>query len=247
MQVPKYRLNHDGLTCQFCGKECKNRNSLCNHERLCKKNPDRQDTSYMSNNLSAYSKSHPAWNKGLTKETDERMKKLAESLALIMEERRERGEILSTGIGATEEIESARRQKLREVALSRGFGGMHRNKDSIIYKGIRLNSTYELKVAQQLDAHKILWEQPKRLPYYDNIGKYHTYTADFYLPEYDIYLDPKNEYLINSTNKALGFSDKQKIEWVMEQNNVIVIILTKDELDYDSIITKINNYGTLPQ
>lgn len=40
----KYKLNHDGLVCQFCGKECKNRNSLCNHERLCKKNPNKQMT-----------------------------------------------------------------------------------------------------------------------------------------------------------------------------------------------------------
>ena len=42
----KYTLNHDGLICQFCGKECKNRNSLCNHERLCKENPDRQNIIY---------------------------------------------------------------------------------------------------------------------------------------------------------------------------------------------------------
>lgn len=38
----KYKLTHDGLICQFCGKEYKNRNSLCNHERLCKDNPNRQ-------------------------------------------------------------------------------------------------------------------------------------------------------------------------------------------------------------
>ena len=28
--------------CKFCGKQCKNSNSLRNHERLCKENPDRQ-------------------------------------------------------------------------------------------------------------------------------------------------------------------------------------------------------------
>ena len=28
--------------CRFCGKECKNSNSLRNHERLCKENPNRQ-------------------------------------------------------------------------------------------------------------------------------------------------------------------------------------------------------------
>lgn len=34
------------LFCRFCKKECKNDNSLRNHERLCKLNPDRQLTSY---------------------------------------------------------------------------------------------------------------------------------------------------------------------------------------------------------
>ena len=34
------------LYCTYCNKECKNSNSLRNHERLCKHNPNRQLTSY---------------------------------------------------------------------------------------------------------------------------------------------------------------------------------------------------------
>ena len=30
------------MICKFCSKECKNQNSLRNHERLCKENPNRQ-------------------------------------------------------------------------------------------------------------------------------------------------------------------------------------------------------------
>ena len=30
------------MNCQYCKKECLNPNSLRNHERLCKENPDRQ-------------------------------------------------------------------------------------------------------------------------------------------------------------------------------------------------------------
>lgn len=36
-------------TCTFCGKVCKNQNSLRNHERLCKMNPERQETYLMKN------------------------------------------------------------------------------------------------------------------------------------------------------------------------------------------------------
>lgn len=34
------------MNCMFCGKECKNDNSLRNHQRLCKLNPERQTTPF---------------------------------------------------------------------------------------------------------------------------------------------------------------------------------------------------------
>ena len=57
--------------CKFCGKACKNANSLRNHEHLCKLNPNRQESSWTK-----FNKEHEPWNKGLTKETDERVKTL---------------------------------------------------------------------------------------------------------------------------------------------------------------------------
>ena len=61
--------------------------------------------------------------------------------------------------------------------------------------------------------------------------KKHTYTPDLYLPDYNVYLDPKNDFLIENINPTLGYSDKDKINWVMEQNGVRVIILNKNQLD----------------
>lgn len=56
------------LKCKFCQKECKNKNSLSNHERLCKENPNRQESNFK------FSKG--PWNKGLDK-TDPRVAKNA--------------------------------------------------------------------------------------------------------------------------------------------------------------------------
>lgn len=71
-----YELNHEGLNCQFCGKLCKSRNSLCNHERLCKLNPNRQLIRRDGfNNFG-----RDAWNQGLNKEIDERVN--AQSVSL---------------------------------------------------------------------------------------------------------------------------------------------------------------------
>lgn len=76
-----YKLDHDGLICQFCGKECKNRNSLCNHERLCRLNPNRQQNVGFDNfNKSIRAGKETVWNKGLTADTDERVNKCKNSL-----------------------------------------------------------------------------------------------------------------------------------------------------------------------
>jgi very-short-patch-repair endonuclease len=39
----KIQFQETNFICSFCGKECKNHNSLINHERLCYSNPNRQD------------------------------------------------------------------------------------------------------------------------------------------------------------------------------------------------------------
>lgn len=49
--------------CKYCGKECKNLNSLHTHERLCKLNPNRQESPWVKYN----STKENVWNKGLTK------------------------------------------------------------------------------------------------------------------------------------------------------------------------------------
>ena len=36
--------------CKYCGKECKNKNSLTQHERLCKLNPSRDATNFLKYN-----------------------------------------------------------------------------------------------------------------------------------------------------------------------------------------------------
>lgn len=57
------------LVCRHCGKPCKNDNSLRNHERLCPSNSLRN---YISHTLGK-----PAWSRGLTKYTDSRLNKMA--------------------------------------------------------------------------------------------------------------------------------------------------------------------------
>lgn len=56
-----------------------------------------------------------------------------------------------------------------------------------------------------------------------------------YLPEYDLYLDPKNDFLINNINPQFGYSDIEKIHLVEAQNKIRVLVLNKDQLNWESI------------
>ena len=104
---------------------------------------------------------------------------------------------------------------------------------------MHFDSSYEVIVAKELDANNISWEKSRSFSYVVE-GVEHKYTPDFYLPEYDVYLDPKNDFLIESINPALGYKDVDKIKWVEDLHNIHVIILDKDHLTWNGIVELIN-------
>lgn len=64
--------------CPFCGKICKSKPGIARHIRICKENPDFDEEFYNKYYL------HPKkeiWNKGLTKETDDRVKQYGITLS----------------------------------------------------------------------------------------------------------------------------------------------------------------------
>lgn len=98
--------------------------------------------------------------------------------------------------------------------------------ESPIAGRVWLESSYEYRVAVDLDKHNIKWSRPKYLPYTSG-DKQRKYFADFYLEDYDVYLDPKNDFLIPG--------DTIKINMVSEQTGKKIIILDKNQLSWDSI------------
>lgn len=160
----------------------------------------------------------PAWNKGLTKE-DSRVLKYANSIS-----KSQKGK---EGKLHTQET----KDKLSKIAIQRNFGG-HTSKKSLHYKKkdgsiVYLQSSYEVDLAIDLDKNNINWIRPDYLLWIDDNNKEHRYYPDFYLQDYNVYLDPKNNYLQKK--------DKRKIELVIKQNNVRLIVLNKSALDWNSI------------
>lgn len=184
---PRFVLTHDGLNCQFCGKECKNRNSLCNHERLCKLNPNRQTnggfSEFNAKRKAGYVKS---WNKGLTAETDERVRRNGDSVhkyyvANPNLKRKPLSEEHKAKISAT--INNKVADGTWHASLARN---MH-----YTYRGIDLHGMWEVRFAEWLDSNNIEWLRPSESFPYTFDGATHQYTPDFYLVDSRTYVEIK--------------------------------------------------------
>lgn len=203
----------DTLPCGFCGSERKNSNSLRNHERTCRENPNRQ---------------MPTIDYTKRKTSNQYIKAVEQGLPPPVSPCK--GILGKKGCVHTDEF----KQRQRRTALARGLGGVTQSR-WIRYNGKVLGSTYELKLAQSLDEHGIKWDTCSKFKYVDPHGKLRTYTPDIYLTDFDVYLDPKNDFLIRSVNPTLGFKDVDKIKLVEEQNNIRVIVVDKHNLNWDCV------------
>lgn len=205
------------LTCQFCNKECKNKNSHSNHERLCPKNENRNYISYTSGKSG-----HVAWNKGLTKETDLRVANNANAI-----------KVSANAIVRCKDPIKEQTRRLKISKSCKGKNGGYRENagrskkfrvlDSFGKETV-LQSTFELRCSIILKELSINWVRPTALKY-DN----RNYFADFYLPEYDIWLDPKNNHKARK--------DKEKITKVIEQNKVKLYVLLEQHLTKEYILS----------
>lgn len=210
---------HDGLTCIYCNKLCKNKNSLAQHECRCKNNPNRYQVH--SNFIGYKAVGRTAWNKGLTKYTDERVKRNGEAIHRGYEN----GSIKKL-IG--ENNSSKRidvRQKISSTCLKKAsVGEWHTSlaKDlHFNYNGIDLHGSWELAYAKYLDANNIQWVRCKDHFKYIFEEKVHYYTPDFYLIESDEYVEIK------------GFKTKKDIaKWSQfPSSKTLKVLLEKDLKD----------------
>lgn len=79
---------------------------------------------------------------------------------------------------------------------------------------VNLQSTWEVAVADYLTEQNIKWERPVSIPWMDSTGKKHRYYPDFYLPDHDLYLDPKNPRVMAR--------DKEKLQMVSQEIRLLV-------------------------
>jgi hypothetical protein len=115
----------------------------------------------------------------------------------------------------------------------------HRSKISNINNEIFVaESSYEVKLSNVLNKLNILWVRPNFFWYKDKKNQKRRYYPDFYLPKYDLYLDPKNDFLIKT--------DIDKIKRSAKQNKIRIAILSKNHLNDKSINILVGDNGNAP-
>lgn len=117
--------------------------------------------------------------------------------AVVSKETKEKLRLAAIGKKHSDET----KKLIREKALASPHRRLKKN--TIEYKGILLDSSWELELAKRLDELGIEWYRPDPLQWIDENGIKHNYFPDFYLPKYDKYLDPKNKHAIKVQENKL--------------------------------------------
>ena len=172
--------------CQYCGRKCKNLNSLRQHEIRCKENPNHIK---IVSNWAAYNKIRKPTNQFI------KAKELGLDPPIVSKETREKFSKIWKGKQHTEEEKKKLSESMKNAVIKYPDSYSSSNVNGRVkhykYNGFILDGKWELEVAKYLDSKNIKWEKPKNGFEYEWNNSIHIYFPDFYLPEYNYYIEVK--------------------------------------------------------
>jgi hypothetical protein len=203
--------------CKYCNKECKNKNSLAQHEIRCRLNPNK--IAIQPN----FSKYNEKLRLGLVTKTNTNQYVKSKNLGLpkpeISEETKEKFAKIWRGRKHTEEskqkISASMKRVVRERPESYSASNVNGRVKKVEYNGIIFDSSWEVIVAKFLDDNNIIWERPKNGFEYIWENGTHLYYPDFYIPSMDLYIEVKgykrsrDEYKWKSVSNLIVIKRKE--------------------------------------
>jgi len=159
------------------------------------------------------------WNKGLTAEIDERVKRNGESVSKTLKHKVDNGTFVPNRPGEKARRKTSERQSLKNS------GGKSKWYD---VGGQKVQGTWERNVALKFNELSIKWVKckcNKDIIKYTIDDTEKSYTPDFYLPEYDLFLEIKGYW---------WGDDKRKMDAVLSQTDKNILIIEK--CDYERIL-----------
>lgn len=204
--------------CKFCGSARKNANSLRNHERLCKLNPDYKKIEKTENFYKAMHKRKDT-HTGTNQYT--RAKLLGLPKPIMSKETR-----LKLSESSKMQTWDADRRLRHSIAMNKAVINNPNSYSShnvcgrskrIEYNGKILLSSWEYIVAKFLDSNNIEWTNELTPFKYEWNNSTHLYFPDFYLPKYNLYIEVK------------GYERERDLaKWKVVDN---LIIIKKDDIN----------------
>ena len=88
---------------------------------------------------------------------------------------------------------------------------------------VQLDSSWEEALAKRLDSLNVVWTRPEPMKWIDKFGNCRNYFPDFYLPEYDLYLDPKNP--------EAARQQKEKVSWLKSNVENLIFLNSLNEIE----------------
>jgi len=201
--------------CKYCSLPFHNLNASerANHSRWCLQNPKKSE--YRNNN------------DGSQFRTPESIRKRTEGIKKAHRD----GKYLQSYINARGRTGKPHTEKSKKLISEKARASTHRRllrsvrnytqKDGTV---VMLDSSWEEALAVRLDALNIIWVRPTEpIKWTDKNGAERNYFPDFYLPDYNIYLDPKNPYAY--------ISQQEKMDIILKILPNLMVIKTLEECE----------------
>lgn len=216
----KYKISNTCYRCE-CGREFEKSQSLNAHFSQCiihRNGKPPIDTL----------KGSRGWTKGLSKETDDRIKTYSNTLKTKYNS----GEIINGFKGKKHSDETKRR--ISEKLSLNNHGGKCKwfEVERIDGTKFKVQGTWEVRFSKVLNILDEGWikigvgNKEHSFKWIDDNSIKHTYSPDFYSPKLNKYFEVKGQW----------FDNKRKMELVIEQNNLtnIEIVQEKQLLEYEN-------------
>lgn len=183
------------MNCKYCGKVCKNLNSLRQHEIRCIENPERLIQNRKGKNNPMYGK------KGknqYSKAKEENREYIPTEKMITFQKKRSMlgNKARWSKPGASERMSKKIKEAIKknpDAYSASNISGRVKSynvKDSFGNE-TKVKGTWELTVAKYLNEQNIKWvNKLQPIPYFWN-GRDHLYFPDFYLPDFDFYIEVK--------------------------------------------------------
>ena len=215
MNIQQYKIGENKYKCPHCGKVYSEK-GIGTH--IWRTHGDGINHNSHKNYIKC---SKTSWNKGLSNETDNRVKEISRKNSILLQEKVKNGTYIP--IVQTEEM----RQNTSKRMSESNPGGRCKWYE---INGIKVQGTWELNIAKILNKLQIEWTRPNSFNYIrDNRLTY--YTPDFYIPKYNCYLEVKGFWWGN---------DKEKMDIFMSQYPDMNIKIIEKQL-YNDILKNKNN------